>query len=65
MSGPGIIRPDLCSIRTVTEQAEFADAVRRWAPTVLEGRVRGGAPLRSALTTIRWRTIPRPEARGS
>jgi hypothetical protein len=29
MSGPGIIRPDLCSIRTVTEQAEFADAVRR------------------------------------
>jgi hypothetical protein len=29
MSGPGIIRPDLCSIHAATEQAELADAVRR------------------------------------
>ena len=29
MSGPGITRPDLCSIHAATGQAEFADAVRR------------------------------------
>jgi hypothetical protein len=28
MSGPGITRPDLCSIHAATEQAELADAVR-------------------------------------
>ena len=29
MSGPGITRPDLCSIHAATEEAELADAVRR------------------------------------
>jgi hypothetical protein len=29
MSSPGITRPDLRSIHAATEQAEFADAVRR------------------------------------
>ena len=29
MSGPGIIRPDLCSIHAATRQAEFPGAVRR------------------------------------
>jgi hypothetical protein len=29
MSDPGTTRPDLCSIHAATEQAEFADAVRR------------------------------------
>jgi hypothetical protein len=33
MSGPGITRPDLCSIHAATEPAEFPDAVRRLLST--------------------------------
>jgi len=60
MSGPGNIRPDLCSIHAATGQAKFADAVRR-LPSACDYPLADDAPLGGA-SIVACRHAQRAEA---